>query len=109
MLIKVVPLVLLAWFAWHAASTLGDDVSDKAGKMADATLSTIQAIGKTVTDDSIRALDLRSREAIEALEGARAALKWVDNHRHRNDPHDMSHAKLALDYVLSALESLRDA
>ena len=35
--------------------------------MAEATLTTIQSIGKTVTDDSIRALDLRSREAIEAL------------------------------------------
>ena len=66
-LIKVVPLLLLAGFAWHAASSLGSDVSDKAGDMADAMLSTIKAVGKTVTDDSIRALDLRSREAIEAM------------------------------------------
>ena len=35
--------------------------------MADAMLATIKTIGTTVTDDSIRALDLRSREAIEAL------------------------------------------
>ncbi len=66
-LIKVVPLVLLAWFAWYATSQLGGDVSEKAGGMADAMLDTIKSIGKTVTDDSIRALDLRSREAIEAL------------------------------------------
>lgn len=66
-LIKVVPLVLLAWFAWHAAQQLGEDVSVKAGGMADAMLDSIKAVGKTVTDDSIRALDLRSREAIEAL------------------------------------------
>ncbi len=66
-LIKVVPLVLLAWFAWHATSQLGGDVSEKAGGMADAMLATMKSIGKTVTDDSIRALDLRSREAIEAL------------------------------------------
>ncbi|MDD2883637.1 MAG: ATP-binding protein [Dechloromonas sp.] len=66
-LIKVVPLLLLAWFAWHTAQSLGDDVSHKVGAMADNTLATIQEIGKTVTDDSIRALDLRSREAIEAL------------------------------------------
>ena len=66
-LIKVVPLLLLAWFAWHAASQLGGDVSEKAGGMADAMLDTIKSIGQTVTDDSIRALDLRSREAIEAL------------------------------------------
>ena len=66
-LIKVVPLVLLAWFAWHAAQQLGEDVSVKAGGMADAMLDSIKTVGKTVTDDSIRALDLRSREAIEAL------------------------------------------
>lgn len=66
-LIKVVPLVLLAWFAWHAASQLGEDVSNEAAGMADTMLGTIKSMGKTMVDDSIRALDLRSREAIEAL------------------------------------------
>ncbi|WP_434515398.1 sensor histidine kinase [Dechloromonas sp. ARDL1] len=66
-LIKVIPLLLLAWFAWYATSRLGNDVSAKAGSMADAILVTMKSMGKTVTDDSIRALDLRSREAIEAL------------------------------------------
>jgi hypothetical protein len=66
-LIKVVPLLLLAWFAWYAAQSLGDAVSLKAGDMADASLQTIQEIGKTVTEDSIKALDERSREAIETL------------------------------------------
>ena len=66
-LIKVVPLVLLAWFAWHAATRLGEDVAVQAHSMADTTLTTIQAMGKTMTEDSIRALDLRSREAIEQL------------------------------------------
>ncbi|MCB4359263.1 sensor histidine kinase [Quatrionicoccus australiensis] len=65
--IKVVPLVLLAWFAWHAAQQLGEEVSIRAGGMADAMLDSIKSVGKTVTDDSIRALDLRSREAIESL------------------------------------------
>jgi two-component system, sensor histidine kinase len=66
-LIKVVPLILLAGFAWHATSRLGEEVSSSAGSMADGMLSTIQTVGKTVTEDSIRALDLRSREAIETL------------------------------------------
>lgn len=66
-LIKVLPLVLLAWFAWHTAQQLGDDVSSKAGSIADTSLQTIQEIGKTVTEDSIRALDERSRQAIETL------------------------------------------
>src|SRR5574343_1226341 len=65
--IKVIPLVLLAWFAWHATRQLGDDVSQKAGGMADAMLETMNTVGQTVTQDSIRALDLRSREAIEAM------------------------------------------
>ncbi len=29
-LIKVVPLVLIAWFAWHATSRLGESISTKA-------------------------------------------------------------------------------
>ena len=66
-LIKVVPLLLLAGFAWNASSRLGDNVSEKAGGMAEAMRATIGHVGKTVVDDSIRALDLRSREAIEAL------------------------------------------
>lgn len=66
-LIKVVPLVLIAWFAWQATSNLGESISTKAGSMADSMVSTIKTLGQTVTDDSIRALDLRSREAIEAL------------------------------------------
>lgn len=66
-LIKVIPLLLLAWFAWYTARQLGAEVSVKAAGMADTSLQTIQEIGKTVTDDSIRALDERSREAIETL------------------------------------------
>ena len=66
-LIKVVPLLLLAGFAWYATSQLGNDVSLKAGSMADAMLSTIKTVGQTVTDDSIRALDQRSRDADKAI------------------------------------------
>jgi signal transduction histidine kinase len=66
-LIKMIPLVLIAWYAWHASQQLGEEVSTKASNMADSMLSTIKTVGKTVTDDSINALDLRSREAIEAL------------------------------------------
>lgn len=65
--IQVVPLILLAWFAWHATRQLDENAPPKAGNLADAMLSSIKAVGETVTDDSIRAIDLRSREAIEAL------------------------------------------
>ena len=65
--IKVVPLVLLAWFAWQSAQSLGDGVASRALQMADAMRATQQQTGKTANDDAVRALDERSREAIEAL------------------------------------------
>ncbi|MBP9734712.1 MAG: hypothetical protein KBD82_03545, partial [Rhodoferax sp.] len=65
--IKVVPLVLLAWFAWQAAQSLGDGVSVRAVQMAEAIRLTQQQTGKTASDDAVKALDERSREAIEAL------------------------------------------
>ena len=65
--IKVVPLVLLAWFAWAAVQDLGDGVSTRAVQMADAMRTTQQQTGKTANDDAVRALDERSREAIESL------------------------------------------
>ena len=66
-LIKVLPLLLLAWFAWHSAQNLGERVARDATEMADDMLSTIRQVGDSVTHDAIRALDLRSREAIESL------------------------------------------
>jgi signal transduction histidine kinase len=65
-LIKVLPLLLLAWFAWNAAQMLGEDVSEKSGLISESAVSTVQEMGKTMVDDSISALDERSREAIEA-------------------------------------------
>ncbi|MFZ2854016.1 MAG: HAMP domain-containing sensor histidine kinase [Rhodocyclaceae bacterium] len=65
--IKVVPLVLLAWYAWQEAQDLGAGVSYRAVQMADAMRITQQQTGKTANDDAVRALDERSREAIESL------------------------------------------
>ncbi|MDD5297082.1 MAG: ATP-binding protein [Rhodocyclaceae bacterium] len=66
-LIKVLPLLLLAWFAWHAAQTLGQGVAKEATQIADNMLATIRSVGNSATQDAIRALDVRSREAIESL------------------------------------------
>lgn len=65
--IKVVPLVLLAVLAWHAAQRLGETVSQKAGGMADGMLATMAQVGEEATSDAIRALDERAREDIERL------------------------------------------
>ena len=39
-LIKVIPLLLLAWYAWYAARDLGNQVTVEATGMADAMLAT---------------------------------------------------------------------
>lgn len=65
--IKVLPLLVLAAVAWTAAQRLGDALSERATGMADGMLTTIKQVGDTVTGDAIRALDDRSREAIERL------------------------------------------
>ncbi len=65
--IKVVPLVLLAGYAWQAAQGLGEGVSSRGVEMADAMRDTQRQTGKMAIDDAVRALDERSREAIEAL------------------------------------------
>ncbi|MBV2264282.1 MAG: two-component sensor histidine kinase, partial [Thauera sp.] len=70
--IKVVPLVLLAVFAWSAARDLGRLVTARAITMSDVMRDTQMRTGQTAIDDAIDALDDRSREAIETLTTATA-------------------------------------
>ena len=65
--IKVLPLLLLALFAWQAARDLGALVTVRAVSMADVMIDTQRRTGETAIDDAIEALEDRSREAIEAL------------------------------------------
>ncbi|HAF56508.1 MAG TPA: two-component sensor histidine kinase [Thauera sp.] len=65
--IKVVPLVLLALFAWKAASDLGQLVAARVVTLSDVMRDTQLRAGQTAIDDAIEALDDRSREAIETL------------------------------------------
>ncbi|MDQ8021752.1 MAG: ATP-binding protein [Moraxellaceae bacterium] len=65
--IKVVPLLLLAWVAWSAAQALSVSISGRATAMAEGMLGSIRQVGEQVTGDAIAALDDRSREAIERL------------------------------------------
>jgi PAS domain S-box-containing protein len=78
-LIKVVPLLLLALFAWLAAKQLGENVADRSTIMADQMVGTIKSVGDTVTLDATRALDERSSEAIERLttDTARAVASFL--------------------------------
>ncbi len=65
--IKVLPLVLLALLAWGMAQRLGDTVSTQASAMAESMLAAIKQVGDVATGDAIKALDDRSRVAIERL------------------------------------------
>ena len=65
--IKVLPLLLLALVAWTMAQRLGDTVSRQAGAMADSMLAIIRQMGDAATGDAIKALDDRAREGIERL------------------------------------------
>ena len=66
-LIKVLPLLALAWFAWHQVSGLVQKIHTS---YEGATLES-QQMGKEIVQlaskDSIRALDEKSQEAIERL------------------------------------------
>ena len=66
-LIKVIPLLLLALLAWNAAKLLGENVTRRSTGMADQMLGTIRTVGDSLTRDATRALDERSSEAIERL------------------------------------------
>lgn len=65
--IKVLPLLLLAFLAWGMAQRLGVTVSDRANGMADSMLATVRQVTDGATADSIKALDERARISIERL------------------------------------------
>jgi signal transduction histidine kinase/HAMP domain-containing protein len=66
-LIKVVPLIALAWFAWHEIARLTDTVEKKSTHMIASTHDVVTGVSELSTQNSIRALDVKSREAIERL------------------------------------------
>lgn len=65
--IKIIPLLGLAWIALNGAHQLGHDLLARTEKHSNAVQKSIVDLGQTLTNDSIRALDDRSRESIERL------------------------------------------
>ncbi|WP_051676887.1 ATP-binding protein [Maridesulfovibrio frigidus] len=66
-LIKVLPLIVLAWVAWNGITILGHSVEDKVVQLSTESQGTITNISDMAVESSIRALDLKSRETIERL------------------------------------------
>ncbi len=66
-LIKVLPLIALAWFFWLGISHLADSLNTQTAKMAEDSGRLVGGIADMATGNSIEALDNHSREAIERL------------------------------------------
>lgn len=66
-LIKVIPLVLLAWFAWQGQVWLADRVSGSVVGMVQQMRETAEIVAKTTTDTAIKALDDAARESMERM------------------------------------------
>jgi signal transduction histidine kinase len=66
-LIKVIPLVLLALVAWEGVGRLGGEMARRGDAMTAGVRATVGELSEVMTKESTRALDLRAREAIERL------------------------------------------
>ncbi|BBO85719.1 hypothetical protein DSCO28_62850 [Desulfosarcina ovata subsp. sediminis] len=66
-LIKVLPLIALAWFAWEEISKLTEAIEKKTVQMAERTHDVVKGVTDLSTENSIQALDEKSRETIERL------------------------------------------
>ena len=66
-LIKVIPLIILAWLAMFEIGGLGDKVGQRSNEMLADTQRLVGQISDLASENSIAALDLKSRESIERL------------------------------------------
>ncbi len=66
-IIKVVPLVLLALLAWNQALHLGEDMLDHTGQLSQKSHESLRQTGEIAVSDATQALDDRATEDIERL------------------------------------------
>ncbi|MFH0730739.1 MAG: ATP-binding protein [Pseudomonadota bacterium] len=66
-LIKVIPLIILAWFAWDEIIHLAATLEKQVAKMVSDSHDVVGQVGSLSSENSIRALDDKAREAIERL------------------------------------------
>ena len=65
--IKVLPLILLAYFAWQGVERLGHSLSQETEYLADEVKTTVADMSARFAKESVRALDDRAREELERL------------------------------------------
>lgn len=90
--IKVVPLVLLALLAWEGVTRLGSNVSERTDGLTAEVRDTVASMGKTFSKEAERALDDRAREELERLttDTARAVAAFL----HERDRDVLAAARL---------------
>lgn len=66
-LIKVLPLIALAWYSWDQISKLTSSVEKQSIQMISNTHNVVSMVSALSTENSIRALDEKSRETIERI------------------------------------------
>ena len=65
--IKVIPLVLLAVLAWKGVSSLGSTVTERSDEITEDMRRAVGDLTNVMTRESTRALDQKSRDALERL------------------------------------------
>ena len=82
--IKVVPLLVLAAFAWRGQVWLADRVSDNVVRMTQNMRGTVELVAGSTADAAIKALDDAARESLERLttDTARAVATFLYDRDH---------------------------
>ncbi len=65
--IKVLPLIMLAYFAWQGVEQLGLSLSQETEQLADEVKTTVADMSSRFAKESVQALDDRAREELERL------------------------------------------
>lgn len=77
--IKVVPLLMLALLAWEGVTRLGSNIGERTDGLTAEVRDTVASMGKTFSKEAERALDDRAREELERLttDTARAVANFL--------------------------------
>ncbi len=65
--IKVLPLILLAYLAWQGVEQLGLSLSQETDQLVEDVQTTVSDMSKRFAKESVQALDSRAREELERL------------------------------------------
>ncbi len=65
--IKVIPLILLAFVAWHQAVELGDEMRKRTQGITNQAVQELAKAGELAVNDAVKALDDRATDEIERM------------------------------------------